>query len=137
MKTEEILKMEAGREMDALVGENPMGLIPCDKWEYCNLGSMGGPALRKMCGHNNCYPTQEIPVMGGKVGGCPEYSTDISAAFEVVEKLDSCLYLKEHGRDGTWEAFFCGANETAWIGRGETAPLAICRAALLVMMEKK
>lgn len=51
----------------------------------------------------------------------------ISDAFQVVEKMDDCLHLREHGEDGTWCAMFC-VSMTEWIS-GNTPPLAICLAA--------
>lgn len=99
MKREEIAKMPAGREMDALVME----------W------------VTKFTVNDNFY--------------IPHYSTDISAAWQVVDKM------KERGLGF---AIHCGENwrpialfdkeesENDWIG-AETAPLAICRAALLAV----
>ena len=66
---------------------------------------------------------------------CPKYSTDIKDAWEVVEKLcneNGCDILKVCKRDpellrGEWSCNF-GLGCEAF---GETAPLAICRAALL------
>lgn len=63
----------------------------------------------------------------------PHYSTDIAAAWEVVERLRA-----DHG---DYSVIVCWAHETqqwvcsdfdsmTWEGAGETAPLAICRAAL-------
>ena len=68
------------------------------------------------------------------------YSVDIAAAWEVVEKFDNFNILKS-----TW-----GSGEVEWLGAivifpekqdtysvdaiADTAPLAICRAALLAML---
>ena len=43
MTNEQIDKMEAGPEMDALVEKEVMGRVPCDAWVDENLGSAGGP----------------------------------------------------------------------------------------------
>jgi len=59
-------------------------------------------------------------------------SEDISAVWEVVEKMGDCLHLKQHGEQGEWEAWFCGYPNSK--AHGETAPEAICKAALLAVM---
>jgi len=58
-------------------------------------------------------------------------STNIAHAFEVVEKMDDCLHLRQHGEKGNWSASFCGhyhghANES----HADTPAMAICLAAL-------
>jgi len=62
---------------------------------------------------------------------CP--STDISAAMEVAEKIDDCFHLCQHGEEGRWKAFFCGFPGS--IVHGDTAPEAICKAALLAKVD--
>jgi len=66
------------------------------------------------------------------------YSTDIRAAFEVVEEMRRrgfvlCLAQNEHD---IWEAEFEGNNMFKW-SDAETAPLAICKAALEAVKEEK
>ena len=66
------------------------------------------------------------------------YSTDIAAAWEVVEKLRNdgrFLQLDSLGFDGEqWRCFFAlteiEEEKFPWVGEADTAPLAICRAAL-------
>lgn len=68
----------------------------------------------------------------------PEFSTDIAAAWQVVEKLNAdgwghrhSVYSPAAERPGwAWE-FAIGAK--SFEGTAETAPLAICRAALLTV----
>lgn len=116
------------REIDALVAEKVMGLIPCDKWTPINLGSAGGPALLKNCQHDNCYPATRL---NDWVGGCPEYSTDIAAAWQVVERFTQkwkyVFKLQNHYSFNfdTYEATLNGYG-----GSANTAPMAICLAAL-------
>jgi hypothetical protein len=102
MTRDEILKMEAGWEMDAKVGALIMG--------------------KKKLIEFDCF----------------EPSTDISAAFEVLEKLGEvswslspCWSLGTGKRVGF--SFWIGGETTV----APTAPLAICRAALLAVMDKK
>lgn len=78
----------------------------------------------------------------------PLYTTDISAAWEVVEKLKTVnpdiyhlsralkLYLHYQGTGYGWWAEFelendhAGDDQTCWHAQAPTAPLAICLAAL-------
>jgi hypothetical protein len=155
-------KMEAGREMDVAIAEKVMGLIPQKdfgswpehEWKIGERGEiarldlseyhMGPQCLR-------CYYCYCDGCCEGEKGPCEKkpkpYSTSISAAWEVVEKLtageNGCFELqqdfggrfnasfyimlslddprREGGRYGNWQ-YEC---EDA-----DTAPLAICRAAL-------
>ena len=137
MTKEEILTMEAGNELDKVIGETIMELISCDDWEYFNLGSAGGPVLRKTCSHkrDGCYPTKTIDSTFGKVGGCPRYSTDISAAWQVVEELIK-QYVFNLYYDDVGELWVCklfdGQQEHKGYGN---MPEAICKAALLAKLE--
>lgn len=120
----DINTMPAGPEMDALVAE-------------------------KVMGHKVGFPFTDSPDEGwvkdpnSMVGGykcrLPRYSTDIAAAWEVVEKMKStwgefilkygeCLVRDRWGLHLAWCSPVCGY--------GETAPLAICRAAIKNCMEK-
>lgn len=116
--------MNAGRELDALVAEKVMGFSPVE-WS----GQPGDMAL--------VYGDQET---GGIV---PRYSTNVGAAWQVVEKMSAL----------SWRATVCWAPADAWNAEeravvtysgGETnqddieaiaptVPLAICLAALKVV----
>jgi hypothetical protein len=61
----------------------------------------------------------------------PKFSTDVSAAWEVVNKF-SPLHLFILERDPNDLEWNCSFNAKHGIGFADTAPLAICRAALLV-----
>ncbi len=74
----------------------------------------------------------------GDKSGCPAYSTEIAAAWQVVEKLKSQLWmlsLHDHG-GGQWFAGFAEhdgrymTNREAACRIADSAPLAICLAAL-------
>lgn len=62
----------------------------------------------------------------------PGYSTDIFAAWQIIDKLAREGWLVEIDNDenyaglGTWHVYIGGSA-----AYGETAPLAICRAALM------
>lgn len=128
-------EMTAGRECDALVAEKVMGYT---------LSDLSLPAYPK-------YKLFDIESgeFSGYVKEVPHYSTDIAAAWEVVErmpipfKLEKCWEKAyQIGPEG-WSACWCtdadceGCNENSRCTNGddawaETAPLAICRCALKV-----
>ena len=63
----------------------------------------------------------------------PPYSTDIKAAWDVVERLASCQpRLARYVSPDKWWVRMnaCGSLATQVEGWADTAPLAICRAAL-------
>ena len=132
-------EMPAGREMDALVAEKVMGLAPCDAWSPVNFGSAGGPAmwLDKPCGHDGkCYPTPSEHPFSGPL----HYSTSIAAAWEVVERLRAdkvmggasiaAVNAPDDATPGEWCVEWFDGDHTLDCAIGDTAPLAICRAAL-------
>lgn len=115
-------EMPAGREMDALIAEKVMGYT---------LSGLSLPAYPK-------YKLFDIESgeFSGYVKEVPHYSTDIAAAWEVVEKMKNYLFVCGRTDDGIWEAYFFPVN--SGIGKlseahGDTAPSAICRAALKTM----
>jgi len=153
MTKEEILAMEAGEELDELVARQIMEQVPCDGWKPISFGMAGGMALQKTCSHEDgkCYPTQVISQLGGIVGGCPQYSSEIKVAWKVVEKVcnwnngDAMLTLKGQGKNPTpledddtgewWEATIGDNSGREWQVEGKTAPEAICKAALMAKLK--
>jgi len=121
MTRDEILAMEPGRELDALVAEKVMG------WAWGDMDS----------GLEGLLPPQDFRVYGltpllifddlGHLHGMPNYSTDISAAWGVVEKMNS-PYIIASTEDGdqNWVHFGNEGN----VAVGEVAE-AICKAALI------
>lgn len=61
--------------------------------------------------------------------------TRIDHAWMVVEAFNGCLHLRQHNKHGLWAAFFCDAGPDHE-GEADTAPAAICNAALLAIGEK-
>lgn len=143
MTREEILAMPAGYEINKLIAINVMG------WALVNnQGAAGG---KFWIGH------------GGSFGDMPErylpdFSVEIAPAFSVVEKINlmiadnileiendyNYLSLECVGYTVGYAASFDCIFESNWYedvtnykhaARGETAPLAICRAALLTMLK--
>lgn len=107
--------MKPGKELDVFVAENVMGL---------NASSIT----------NDGY---SVVVYNGKL--LPSYSTDIAAAWEVVEKMRSDYLALRLNRDignqnqddCEWCATFEGnGKETPVDSWSSTAPHAICLAAL-------
>lgn len=118
---------KAGPELDRLVAEKIMGLVPCQDWTRFNLGSAGGPALMKSCNHANgeCYPSNELGTgFGGKVGGCPRYSTDWNTMKEVVEKLKTKWSVQmTETSDLKFEVILFAGDENASESAGEYSPI--------------
>lgn len=117
-------KLEAGPEIDALVAEKVMGWKPDD-----DDGHAWEDADGDWKAHRKDGPWMDT----GEVIWSP--STDIAAAWEVVEKF-SKFRIDNHGHyDDPKLRYMCEVYDEArdlHSGRvfGETAPLAICRAAL-------
>lgn len=136
MTKDEILKMEAGRELDALVAEKVMRLSPCDAWQMFRWTMNGGEWIHRneICQYDNkCYPAQN----------CPYYSTDITAAWEVVVKMENDDYwwtAEDVNPNSDPVAYSCTFSKN---GKWYTAewdfsmPLAICKSALLAVLGEK
>ena len=131
----EIGAMQAGRELDALVAEKVMG------WGGVREGYSEGSAELRFIGKPPNGMDSKYPV--------PMYSTDIAAAWEVLEKIkavnlekftgldfpDECFVVAWDRSSKDWEAGFHSIDgyDAGWVSdcrsNAATAPLAICRAA--------
>jgi hypothetical protein len=128
MNKDEIKNMPAGKEMDALIAIEVMGLP--DRPMYGNSCAYCGSEMWHGVERSWCSVCEEWRYSAYK-----EYSDGIEEAWEVVEKLcneSGCDVVKVCKRDpellrGEWSCNF-GRGYEAF---GDTAPLAICRAALL------
>lgn len=115
--------MNAGRELDALVADNVMGeLCNCDGGSRENRANPYG--IPSFCPLHGIQPN----------GSLRHYSTDIRAAWLVVERMQrdgNMVSVNASSEDGLWWCCiypFTGAfTETEAV---ESAPLAICLAAL-------
>jgi hypothetical protein len=103
------------RELDGWIAENVMGW----KWaQFSEILGAGKDYWRKdgngryhfQCGGEDWNPTRSI-----------------AEAFQVVERMESCLHLKQHGKTGRWYAMFCDCVDE--YVEAETASLVICLAA--------
>lgn len=114
--------MDVGRELDAAVAERVMGYTL--DYEFADLNFNGAPCVK------------ELRDQYDEWGLLPAYSTDIAAAWLVVEKLAAQglrLSLDAFGGDPWWAEF---ADEKWERGAQATAPTAseaICRVALAAM----
>jgi hypothetical protein len=132
--------MGAGRIMDALVAEKVMGLVPCTAPSHTpgHKYHMPGP----------CHAQPDSPDLGGET---KQYSTEIEAAWEVVERLERGAFAPFGEQvaacvemvcdDGIQdERYYCAifsptlAKVESW---GKTMPEAICRASLKAIGEGK
>lgn len=113
--------MKPGRELDILVAENVMGW----KFHVHGVGSFDS-------GHWE-HPDGRVARIRSHINPLPYYSTDITAAWEVVEKLD----LLENAQLGKNISGFWGVwGNDGSFSCGETPALAICLAALRAIEEK-
>jgi Phage ABA sandwich domain len=117
-----------GGEIDALVAEKVLELVPCDAWEEINLGSAGGSVMLKTCDqHDRCYPRNHPAA----------FSTIMAAAWKVVEHLgkkDWDVAIRQIVNGEThYEVEIdrhTGNPTDKVVADAPTAPLAICTAAL-------
>jgi hypothetical protein len=121
------IEMVAGPDLDALVAEKVMG------WRKVPRRVINDRDL----GPGWWHPTKgdpESPNPGASAFPPPSYTTDIAAAWDVVETLNKKgIYLWAVGQEDSfpgWSADFGRNHQSAHVAWGETAPLAICRAAL-------
>lgn len=143
MTRDEILNMQAGREMRRAIAENVY------KWKLeQNHGFAGG----------NFWVGDGCLFGNRRESDLPEWDTDITAAWEVVEKISEMLFSEKLSisdgynyltlsrlgyKTGYAASFDCIFNdnwyeditEYKFAARAETAPLAICCAALLAVMD--
>lgn len=129
-------ELPAGRELDALIAEKVMGLEVIKSGAEC---SMFTPGARWVPG-GEYY---ELPVLLAVESGTDPadvndpylaaYTTDIAAAWRVVEKLRAQgVYLDVRSESAAYgvSGFDRSKNQIIASHRTPTAPLAICRAAL-------
>ena len=123
MTPSEIDALPAGRELDAMVATFVMGckVIVDGGKPYCDCDDRGHFTRDA----NDVY------------ADLPCYSTDIAAAWQVVEKLKGAavewffhIDIPKPSVTDEWRAIFTPATRYSW---AKTAPLAICRAALVAV----
>ena len=121
--------MNPGRELDALIAEKVMGhIVVGGPIEHGMRRIFQGPrGADSWWIEVNCQPNY-----------IPYYSTEIAAAWEVVEKLKGQSVDLNFGEDNNrWECSFIIGGER-YSGYSTSAPHCICLAALkTIEMEKK
>jgi hypothetical protein len=118
---------QMSKEIDAQIAEMVMG------WTWCPGEGQSGCDDSWMLYNSDGEGIDEYPA-----GWSP--STDIAAAFEVVDKIVGDQYryvfrleqLTGRMAPGRWWAYF-DKDAEQFAGHGETAPLAICKAALAAL----
>ena len=124
---------EAGRELDALVAEKV--IQSGFSWDLSKF-PLNDAYAHRLCKHDSLKPFCLV---------VPFYSTDIGAAWQVVGKLRKdgygiifndtrvqyrCRFWRHDGKDA-WNIFtWVGEPDTEYTIWADTAPLAICLAAL-------
>jgi hypothetical protein len=137
---EQIENLPSGIELDALIAEHVMG------WEWVTKDDDQPDAVPYLIAPQIgrvFYPTNSES-SNRMVMGLPRYSEDISDAWEVVEKISEKHHweLRKAGRMIIFG--ICYYDLTGWtdddreiLSGAETAPLAVCRAALFWAMENQ
>lgn len=118
------------RELDAEIAEKVMGLTPVK-----NEGGMVFTRWREWVDEGDYYYESEDEEWHHFVDEVPHYSTDIAAAWQVVEHLYHTgmwdITIRVSPVSKRWICSLDAPNRTVSIGSSDnTAPLAICHAAL-------
>lgn len=119
---EEILALPAGPELDELVTRRIMTLV----WN-----GTGYSLYCEITGITTDYIAAEA---------LRPFSTDITAAWQVVATLDDrshSLSLRRYSGKRTWLASFTAVKRPLAEAEADTVPLALCRAALLAVLESR
>ena len=129
---EEIMNMKPGRELDALAAEKVMG------WRKKTFPGGGGGFTAWVDENEKVMKLISNSTMSETCYRCDYFrpSTDIAAAWEVVEKMSEQWpqYQLAKIEDG-WSVMW-GFDGYGWPeATGKTAPEAICKAALLAVMD--
>lgn len=137
--------MQAGRELDALIAEKVMGWQAQHRSDMCDGSKFIRCSACGALGRGNCYGDGQgqMQIRCGEVVTCcdeaalPNYSTDIATAWCIIEKLTTdnpywCIDVRQSLKPRGW---WCNIGvPDSWIKQwAETAPLAICLAALKAM----
>lgn len=128
MSKEKILAMKAGRELDALVADKVMNLCVVDTLQTYGEGCVASDKCMDEWFKHPEYGKNADP------DSLETYSSNISAAWEVFEKNGYQGGISYQGSDyfcelwSAWDESGAGVHVRAI---AETAPEAICKAALI------
>jgi len=131
---EETAAIPAGKELDAAIAEHVLGYIWLHNKRYGMLRPSDEADLIVEDGRSNYGKHPE----GHWIGPDDKYSTDIAAAWLVVEAMEQMggFFKLENGAGGNakgWRAELLYRGSFYDPHLCPTAPLAICRAALLAL----
>jgi len=126
-------KLIAGRELDGLISKEFFN--ECPHWE--TILDFAQEEICKGCGedirdYRGDFDKGTVKYIDSDDWSCPDYSTDLNAAFVVVTKVleGTETYFDLIAKDkGGFMASFVGTKGAASC-KDESAPLAICKAAL-------
>lgn len=126
----DILNMQAGEEMDKLVAERVM------KWKRAHLDYVFWQPSASEENLRYCSSTMPQTLRDFALFSPFHPSRDIADAWEVTKKIDAPVaVIQSMVKDG-WSAEFYYDAEIIQ-ATADTPSLAICRAALLAVMEEK
>ena len=120
-----VMTVKAGRALDADVAEKVMGLTVREGLMRLGYYEMEPEILDVGDEPIDGMEHEEVLIVGKAL--LPHYSTDIAAAWQVVEKADEFEMWNHTGKSYGCRLTF--RNKQAF-AKAATAPLAICRAAL-------
>ena len=152
---DDILNIEAGREMDALIARHVFDLVV--SWWSIHPPEAYNVNMRfRTCASDEVLlPDKDgdMPILEwcdeGEWFGVAHYSTDIAEAWQVVEEAHKEFYcsvtIRRHVIGSAdprsivplYTAYLDHSNADGWIVRAQanTAPEAICKVALLATLE--
>jgi|ERR1041385_845440 hypothetical protein len=123
----DVNQLEAGKQLDARVALEVLG------WRH-------NADYNNVEAHWSLNIFEWVDASGIATNILPDFSTDISAAWKVVEKFPAIVIQRATSRDGTRSGYMCslpleangreGQPVKSLNAEADTAPLAICRAAL-------
>lgn len=143
MTREEILNSRAGIDMNLLIAEHVLGWMAWkeQRGEYTHVifqqpgeraPYMRSQQWKTVQKRYEQIPFSEIDRMKHIVSGLKDWSTDISAAWEVSEKVP-CIQLQRK-INGDYVVRWGSYSEKDRCVTAQTAPEAICKAALLAIL---
>ncbi|ETT55209.1 hypothetical protein BSK66_31175 [Paenibacillus odorifer] len=120
---EEILAMEPGPALDEITAE-----IACGR-KVRMLNEVTNNSFKPQ------YDKKVIDEGAGRYNIIPRYSSDISAAWEVLEKFKQYSVMKAAGWGKEYDCrIWVGITGDQWSVQAKTASEAICKAALLAVL---
>lgn len=134
MTKDEILNMEAGEQIDTLIAEKVMGWhrVHDEKWrdQWHDSGGRYQHPISRYDGYEDQEDFHTI---------CWHPSESILWTWELIEKMPDNLELKleQVKLSDSWVAGFYTPDDVVYQASANSAELAICRAALLTVLERE